>query len=171
MADNKTLSLIGMTGCGKSTVGRIAAEMLGYRFIDLDEAISEGEGRSIPDIFSENGEMFFRELEAKYLSDIAEAEVSNVGTVIACGGGAPTYEKTRRVLKEKTYNVWIKRDPDSVTLNEEVLRRPPIYGDINKYKELLKTRETVYSMTAHTEIYNEQPEKCAEELCRLLSKI
>ena len=115
--------------------------------------------------------MFFRELEAKYLSDIAEAEVSNGGTVIACGGGAPTYEKTRKVLKEKTYNVWIKRDPDIVTLNEEVLRRPPIYGDINKYKELLKTRETVYSMTAHTEICNEQPEKCAEELCRLLSKI
>ncbi|MBR5452902.1 MAG: shikimate kinase [Clostridia bacterium] len=167
MANSKTLSLIGMTGCGKSTVGRIAAELLGYRFIDLDEAISEGEGRSIPDIFSENGEKFFRELEARYLTEIAEA--SSSGTVIACGGGAPTYEKTRKVLAEKTYNVWIRRDPDSVALNEEVLRRPPIYGDPDKYKELLKTREAVYRATAHTELYNEQPEKCAEELCRLLS--
>ena len=61
------IALTGFMGCGKSTVGKILAEMLGIRFFDLDEIIVEGEKRTIPDIFSSEGEDGFRNLEIKYL--------------------------------------------------------------------------------------------------------
>ena len=77
------LILIGMMGCGKSTVGRLAAEKLGLAFVDTDERIERASGRTIPEIFASEGEEGFRAREL----DVSRALAREGGLVIACGGG------------------------------------------------------------------------------------
>lgn len=79
------LILIGMMGCGKSTVGRLAAEKLGLAFVDTDERIERASGRTIPEIFASEGEEGFRAREL----DVSRALAREGGLVIACGGGLP----------------------------------------------------------------------------------
>jgi shikimate kinase len=77
--------LIGPMGSGKTTVGQLVAEKLGISFRDTDLIIEHEQGKSISDIFLENGEEFFRSLEKKVL----RSELLSDGTVLALGGGAP----------------------------------------------------------------------------------
>ena len=84
--------LCGFMGCGKSTIGKILSEKLDTRFIDLDEYIVEKEGRTIPEIFSADGEDYFRKKEAECLK-----ELSQNGGIIATGGGAILNEDTARL--------------------------------------------------------------------------
>ena len=81
--------LIGLPGVGKSTVGKELANRLEYQFIDLDLYIEKLMNKSIPEIFSEYGEDFFREMEKKALVDMIDLE----NVIVACGGG---------IIKDKT---------------------------------------------------------------------
>lgn len=80
---NGTVFLCGFMGCGKSTVGKLLALKLGRKFTDMDEYIVNKQGMSIPQIFSEKGEDYFRSAETE-----AVRELASEGGVIACGGGA-----------------------------------------------------------------------------------
>jgi len=80
----RTIVLCGFMGCGKSTVGRVLARRLGCDFIDMDSYIEARAGRAIPQIFSEDGEEGFRELEHRAARELAAKE----NTVVASGGGA-----------------------------------------------------------------------------------
>ena len=93
MRDN--VVLIGMMGCGKSTVGKLLAQALGFAFVDTDQYIEAALGRSIPDIFAKEGEAFFRDREL----DAAEELARGKGQVIACGGGLPTRADSIASLK------------------------------------------------------------------------
>lgn len=81
----KNIILIGMMGCGKTTVGRLLAQALGRELVDTDEAIERREGRSISDIFAQEGEPYFRDLEAALCQELAQRD----GLAVACGGGLP----------------------------------------------------------------------------------
>lgn len=83
MLNGVNLFLIGMMGVGKTTIGRLLADQLGYQFIDTDEFIEQATGQSIPTIFAESGEEIFRQLETATLSQVA----ARTGKVIATGGG------------------------------------------------------------------------------------
>lgn len=78
----KNIYLCGFMGCGKSYTGRKLSEKLGCTLVDLDDYIEEKEGRTIPEIFAQDGEPHFRELEAKYIREMPE------NSVVATGGGA-----------------------------------------------------------------------------------
>ncbi len=80
---NKPVYLCGFMGCGKSTVGKLLAKKLGKEFIDLDEYIEEREGMTIPEMFEQKGEAFFRERETAALSELPPS-----AGVVATGGGA-----------------------------------------------------------------------------------
>ena len=80
--------LLGMPGCGKSTFGKKAAEQLGMKFIDLDNEIVHHESRTITDIFEQEGEGYFREIESKLLKKIS---TDFDEFIMATGGGAPCY--------------------------------------------------------------------------------
>lgn len=75
--------LCGFMGCGKSTVGKELAKLMGTKFIDMDTYIEESEGMSIPEIFAQKGEPYFREVEANTV-----VELSKTNAVVGCGGGA-----------------------------------------------------------------------------------
>ena len=86
--------LTGFMGSGKSTVGRLLAATLGWRFLDLDTVIEHRTGRTVPEIFADNGEAHFRELEAEALT----ATLAEQNVVIALGGGAPEILANRELL-------------------------------------------------------------------------
>ncbi len=166
MNNKLIISLIGMTGCGKSTVGRIAAEKLGLPFFDLDDEIIRGEGRLISDIFAQDGEVAFRNLEKKYLEKIISSSDGDI--LISCGGGAPIFPDTRKVLAEQAFNVWIKRDPVEVLKNPEVLTRPPVSGDPQRYYELLASRGPIYTEVASATVENQNADDAAECLAAII---
>jgi shikimate kinase/3-dehydroquinate synthase len=85
--DDTPIFLIGFMATGKSTVGRLVAEQLGRRFVDLDERVAERAGMSVPDIFKNQGERAFRDREAATLAEV----VNERGVIVACGGGTPCF--------------------------------------------------------------------------------
>ena len=102
----ENIALIGMAGCGKSTVGKLLAEQTGKSFVDADEEIVKLAGKSIPVIFAQDGEEVFRMLETQVL----EALGKRSGLVIATGGGCVTRERNYPLLHQNSRIVWIQRD-------------------------------------------------------------
>ena len=93
--DRTNLVLVGMPGCGKTTVGRALAQLSGKPFVDLDEEIVRRAGRPIPYIFQTEGEEAFRELEARVLAEVC----AQSGQVVATGGGAVLRAENRAAMR------------------------------------------------------------------------
>lgn len=154
--------LIGMTGCGKSTVGKELARLAEFSFVDLDEMLIEGEGKTPREIFDEKGEEYFRKLEHSYLLKALEMEKA----VISCGGGVVLLEENRKALAGQEV-IWIVRSVDSVLQHKGVLSRPPINGDPDNYRMLYSSRRRFYASCAKTVIENIDSRRCALELARM----
>jgi shikimate kinase len=96
--------LIGFMGSGKTHWGRLLSEKLSIRFFDLDEAVTEQAGKSIPEIFAGEGEEQFRMMEKDVLHIITESHES---FVMACGGGSPCYFNNIEYMNQSGTTVWI----------------------------------------------------------------
>ena len=107
---HENIILIGMPGCGKSTVGRMLAEMTGRRFVDTDAFIEEMAQKSIPRILAEDGEAVFRDWETKALESIGKES----GLVIATGGGCVTQQRNYPLLHQNGTIYWLQRDVDKL---------------------------------------------------------
>jgi len=114
---DRPIVLVGLMGVGKSTVGRRLAAMLEVGFVDADDAIEEAAQRTIPEIFEEFGEDYFRDGERRVIARLMEESAG----VIATGGGAFVDDATRALMLEKAIAVWI--DCDIETLVERTSRR------------------------------------------------
>jgi len=95
-----------MPGCGKSTVGRLLAEKLGRPFIDIDGQIEAAAGKKIPQIFSDDGEEAFRQMETRVLAE----EAKKSGMVLATGGGVVTRPENLDLLRQNCLIVYLKRE-------------------------------------------------------------
>ncbi|OGT98428.1 MAG: shikimate kinase [Geobacteraceae bacterium GWB2_52_12] len=141
----RKLILTGFMGSGKSTVGRILAERLGVRFIDLDAEIVASAGYSINDIFAQKGEQGFRALESLQLDKILS---SDDGAVLATGGGAVISSQNRTQMRSRGVVVNL-----NVTLEQVIRRlkgcndRPLLAGDdaAERAQRLMSEREQFYS--------------------------
>ncbi len=104
--------LIGMSGAGKSTVGSLVGPALGWRFVDMDDAIEQRAGRSIPEIFATDGEGAFRAMEAELLATL----LGQQNVVIASGGGAVCNPTAQAQIRESegTLTVWLHADADTL---------------------------------------------------------
>jgi len=142
--------LIGLMGSGKSSIGRRLAKYLNVELIDLDHYIVEKDGRSIPEIFAQEGETFFRQLETACLR-----EVLGKPAVIATGGGVVICEENRQLLKAHPPVVWLKASPHFLAsrINGDS-NRPLIAGDqtladtLNKLQGLADHRYPLYEECA-----------------------
>lgn len=105
-AQMQNIVLIGMPGCGKSIVGKALAERLNRTFVDTDAEIVKLAGKSIPEIFADDGEAVFRDYETQVLSDLGKRSC----LVIATGGGCVTKERNYRLLHQNSSIFWLKRD-------------------------------------------------------------
>ncbi len=125
--------LVGYMGCGKSTIGRKLAEVMGISFVDLDKYIEERYFKSVPAIFAEEGEERFREKERTALMEVAQFE----NVVIGTGGGAPCFFDNMDLMNKTGVTVYIA--PDTEVLAARLIRskteRPLIAG--KSHQELI----------------------------------
>jgi len=106
LKQTRNIALIGMPGCGKSTVGRLLAQKLGRPFTDIDALIEGAAGKPIPKIFAEDGEEAFRDLETRLLAE----EAKKSGMVLATGGGVVTRPENLDLLRQNSVIVYLKRE-------------------------------------------------------------
>ena len=141
------LVLIGFMGCGKSSVGRRLSGLTGHRFVDTDELIVQSEGRNIPEIFSRNGEDYFRDVEQRSLEKL----VGVCGIILSTGGGLVLRPANRQTLKKIGIVAWLDASPDA--LFERAMRsgkRPLLQTEDPRktFDDLLSVRQEVYNLTA-----------------------
>ena len=123
----RAIVMVGLMGCGKSSVGRRVAHRLQLPFVDADDEIEKRAGQTIEDIFNEHGEAFFRDREKLVIASILE----KAPLVLATGGGAFVAPETRGLIKQTSISVWLKADLP--VLMRRVLRRDN--------RPLLKTKD------------------------------
>ena len=145
----KHIILIGFMGAGKSTMGKLVANKLGCSFIDTDAYIVKKEGRSISDIFTDDGEAYFRSAETDALRGLLK---SDERYVLALGGGTPLLEENRALLKEAgACVIFLKVSAmDAYERLKDDVTRPLIQGANVKEKieSLLQMRNPVYESIA-----------------------
>ena len=132
----ENIILIGMPGCGKSTVGRLIAEEMGKTFVDTDAEIEKTAKKSIPRIFAEDGEAVFRALETQVLAELGKQS----GLMIATGGGCVTQEGNYPLLHQNGTILWLQRDTDKLPIKGRPL-------SVN-LKEMLRLRQPMYERFA-----------------------
>lgn len=143
------LVLVGMMGVGKSTVGRRAAQRLGWPFIDADYALEARAGCSVREVFARDGEPGFRDLETAVLADLLAGDRP---TVIAAGGGAMLRETNRDAARARAEVVWLRARPETLLarLGGKADARPLLDGDAaTTVRRLVVEREPVYVAAAH----------------------
>lgn len=145
------LILIGYRGTGKTVLSRHLARTLHYDCLDTDEWIVDHERRSIPAIFSQSGEAFFRDLESKAVRELAGVRRH----VIATGGGIIGREENRRLLREAGFVVWLQASLE--VIHSRIHRdhnRPALtsLSPLDEIREVLEQRTPLYQECAHFSI-------------------
>lgn len=167
---SRCVVLVGMMAAGKSEVGELLAEQLGYDFVDTDRILSDRAGKSIPKIFKEEGEVIFREMEKDVIAGLKDTKT----TVIATGGGAVLDKENRTILGGLGHLVYLKASPRELYLRVKNDRGRPLLNVPNPQQELeriLAQREMVYESSdiiIDTEDLNvdEVVEQLIDELAR-----
>jgi shikimate kinase len=143
-----TISLVGMPGCGKSTVGRHLAKQLNLQFVDSDTAIERRIGMPIRDYFAAQGEEAFRDVE----QDVVDELTKLTGAVLATGGGAVLRPSSRDALHSRTHVFYLRNSPEELhrRLRHDT-HRPllQVADPLQRLRELYRERDPLYRRTAH----------------------
>ena len=144
-AQARSIILMGMPGCGKSSLGRLLAERTGRDFADIDELVERSAGMPIPRIFAERGESAFRDIESQVLAEAAK----HGGGIIALGGGSVLREENRRAIAQNGFVVYIRRPVGALPTEGR-----PLSGDGSGLAEMYARRDPIYSALADCECEN-----------------
>lgn len=139
--------LIGMPGCGKSTIGRELAKRLGRNFFDADQVLEDVSGQTISELFIQ-GEEVFRAAESEVIAYLA----AKVRSVIATGGGVVTKEKNMLVLRESGYIIFLNRSPQKIIKDLDVEARPLLSEGKEKIYNIYNRRIALYHKYADCEV-------------------
>ena len=150
MRRRKNIVLIGMTGCGKTTVGLALSYRLKMPFIDMDAWIEKKDGRPIPQIFAEDGEEAFRRLETKMSERVAKER----GTIISTGGGIVMRPENMKYLKRHALVVYINRSPEDIMQRIRLDKRPMLRGKTDMLLPMYEKRHPLYCKYADVEVKN-----------------
>ena len=148
----ENIILIGMPGCGKSTIGRLLAEKAGRTFVDTDAEIEKMAKKTIPSIIAEDGEAIFRDWETRALETFGK----ETGLVIATGGGCVTMAHNYPLLRQNGRIYWLQRNLDDLATDGR-----PLSGDL---EAMYRHREKMYEAFADTIVDNNgSPEMTVEQ--------
>ena len=158
------ITLTGFMGSGKTTVGKVLADCLGCPFMDLDDLVVKKAGKSIPDIFAQDGEPAFRQLEAQVLRKTVDKYAESTA-VLALGGGAVLAPASAALLHEKTVCIYLRATLDTLLarLEGETAGHPLADASL---ADRLASREPIYEETAHVIIDTDglSPDEVADEI-------
>ena len=163
--------LIGFMGCGKSTIGKMLAEKLNYAFTDLDLEIEAAENRSITDIFKEEGEEAFRDLEAHFIADISKKE----NVVVACGGGTPCFGNNMSIMNDSGHTIYLELREDELLkrLRDGREKRPLIENltedGLKPYIETTLSKRMPFYLQARTVL--DTNEKSVQEIIEEIQRL
>lgn len=157
----ENIILIGMPGCGKTTVGKLLAETLGRTFVDADAVVEERAGRTIPTIFSTQGESVFRQLETQVLADLGKTS----GLVISTGGGCVTQSVNYPHLHQNGKIFWLQRCIDALPTDGRPL------SQINRLGDLYQQRKPMYESFCDHQVNNDDsPEETVRQIIAKLKE-
>ena len=156
-----TLSLVGMPGGGKSTVGRLLARQLNMTFVDSDAEIEKDlGGESIKDYFAREGEASFRDLESQVIARLLDQARSGQEMILATGGGAVLREINRDRLRAHSTVVYLRSSPEELfrRLRHDT-QRPllQVANPLAKLRELYGQRDPLYRRCAHFVLESSRP--------------
>ena len=134
----RSVVLVGMMGAGKSSVGRRLAVRLAIPFVDADAEIEAAAGMTIPEIFAQHGESYFRAGEARVIARLLDQGPQ----VMATGGGAVMDASTRALIRAKAVSIWLKADVDVLLKRTKRRNDRPL---VDRIKDLLPLREPLYA--------------------------
>jgi len=167
------LVLIGLRGTGKTTVAAVLAERLGWPWFDADALIEERAGKSIKQIFDDEGEPAFRDWETQVVTELA----ARPQAVLALGGGAIVRSENRAALARQGRIVWLTASPETLWQRMQAdattaARRPDLSstGGINEIIATRDARAAVYRECAHLEVETEKktPSQVADAILEQL---
>ena len=155
----QNLVLIGMPGCGKTTIGRILSEKTGRELLDCDDEIVRRAGKTIPEIFAERGEEGFRRLETEVLAELGKLS----GKILATGGGCVAREENYPLLHQNGQIFWVKRDLDKLPVEGRPIS---LRTDL---QELYRMRERLYDAFCDYTVSNYgTPQASADAILEML---
>ena len=145
----KNIILIGMPGSGKTTIGRQLAKLLKLSFFDCDAEISKSQGKSIDQIFSEQGEDFFRRLETETIKNLPADNF-----VISTGGGIIEKSENVKLLRQNGAVIFIDRPTKNILSDIDTAHRPLLKNDKSRLDALFERRIDIYNNACDIKIKN-----------------
>ena len=142
MKSKENIVFLGMMGAGKSSIGKLLAKRIGLEFVDIDKLIEKKEDKDIVEIFSKNGEKYFRDLEEK----ISIEKLKHHNQVIALGGGAYLNRNIRKQTLSKSNTFWLNWNSSTLIKRiKDNKKRPVILNlKISEIKKLIDERSKIY---------------------------
>ena len=159
------IALYGFMGVGKTTIGSILAEKLGYDFIDVDTEIERETGKSINEIFQLHGEAFFRKLESDIIRELSNKD----RLVIACGGGAVTNIENAETLQKSSKMIYLTASIDEIVDRTKGESTRPLLNVANLVEaasKLYENRKPIYARYTDLEVVT--TDKTIEEVVALV---
>lgn len=159
----RNVTLVGMPGCGKSSVGRVLAEKLGRELVDCDDYVTERWGRSPAQIITEDGEAAFRRIESEALSELTKRS----GLVLSTGGGCVTVPENHSLLRQNGKVIFINRDISLLATDG----RPLSAGGADRIRQMYEKRLPLYRAVCDAEIetgVSSVVEETAEKIAAML---
>ena len=144
------IALIGMPGAGKTTIGKILADKLKFEFYDNDEEIEKYANKNIKQIFQEDGEERFRQIESERIKELSKKDLS----VISLGGGVVLKKENIDNLKSNSKIIFINRPIENIINDIEIDERPLLKNGKEKIYSLYNNRIELYKKYADIEIMN-----------------
>ena len=156
----RNIVLIGMPGCGKSTIGEHISSLTGKELVDMDEEIIRRAGMTIPEIFDRYGEKYFRDIESEVASDLGRQR----GLVIATGGGAVLRPENVDALRQNEYVIHISRPVSSLPTDGR-----PLSKDLTTLMDMEKARMPLYE-AASDMTFDNSAERTKKQLIAAVQK-
>ena len=145
---SRAIVLVGLMGAGKTSVGRRLAEKLNLPFVDADHEIAVAAGKSIPEIFADHGEDYFREGERRVIARLLE----DGAQVLATGGGAYMNSETRERIRNLGISIWLKADLDLLMKRVSKRNDRPLLQQDDPAKVLQRLIDTRYPVYATADV-------------------
>lgn len=161
----RKITIIGMMGSGKTTIGKILSEQTGFSAIDIDNLIEQQEKSCISEIFNTKGEQYFRTVEANTIKELTQTTSSQI---LSLGGGAFENEQTRELLLKNSTVIYLETTPEEIFKRIQKTNNRPLLKNnmtIEKISEIIAKRKHNYNLAHHKILTDgKTPSKIAEEI-------